>query len=105
MSNGIIGGNVRSITRVSATVDLGSVAANTSETETATVSGVKSGDTVILEKPSLEAGIVIGNCWVSADDTVSIQVVNATGGAINAASETMYFTVLRFENNAGVVLD
>lgn len=104
MSNGIIAGNCASITRLSATVDLGSVAANTSETETTTVAGVKSGDTVILEKPSLEAGIVIGNCWVSADDTVSIQVINSTASAVDAASETMYFTVLRFENNAGRVL-
>jgi hypothetical protein len=97
MSVGIIAGNVRSMTIMQATVDLGSVAANTSETETATVVGVKSGDIVIAEKPTLEAGLLIGSCWVSADDTVSIQVGNLTASPIDAASETWTFTVLRPE--------
>lgn len=95
MSTGIIAGNAASICVVTATVDLGSVAANTSETETATVSGVKLGDFVAIVKPSLEAGIMIGSCWVSAANTVSMTVMNTTGSAVDAASETMYFLVVR----------
>lgn len=96
--SGVFLGNVRSVTVLQATVDLGSVAANTSETETATVTGVKVGDIVIAEKPTLEAGLLIGTCWVSAADTVSIQVGNLTASPIDAASETWTFTVLRPED-------
>lgn len=97
MSVGVLDGNVKSITILQATVDLGSVAADTSEEETATVTGVRSGDIVIVRKPTLEAGIVIADARVSADDTVTLQVVNATAGAIDAASETMDFIVFRPE--------
>lgn len=97
MSVSTLSGNIRGITVVSATVDLGSVAANTTETETATVPGVKTGDIVLAEKPTLEAGLLVGTCWVSAADTVSIQVGNPTGSAIDAASETWRFTVIRRE--------
>ena len=98
MSVGIIPGNAASINIITATVDLGSVAANTSETETATVVGVKVGDFVLAEKPTLEAGLVIGTCWVSAADTVSIQVINTTAGAIDEASETWRFLVIGRED-------
>jgi hypothetical protein len=95
MSAGIISGNTASITLMEATVDLGSVAANTSETETATLSGALTTDYVVAIKPSLEAGIVLGSSWISADDTVSIQVINSTGSAVDAASETFQFLVFR----------
>jgi hypothetical protein len=94
MTVGIIAGNTASINIITATVDLGSVAANTSETETATVPGVKIGDFVIAEKPTLEAGLIIGTCWVSAADTVSIQVINTTAAPIDEASETWRFLVV-----------
>lgn len=94
MSVGIAAGNAASLNIVQATVNLGSVAANTSEVETATVTGVKTTDMVFAEKPTLEAGLVIGTCWVSAANTVSIQVINTTAGAIDAASETWRFFVV-----------
>lgn len=99
MSIGIIAGNVASLNIVSATVDLGSVAANTSEEETVTLTGVKTGDIVIPVKPSLEAGLVIGNCRVSADDTLMITIGNLTAAAIDAGSETWTFLVARPERN------
>lgn len=95
--SGIIMGNVRSITVMQATVDLGSVAANTSEEETATLTGVKSGDMVFVSKSDLDAGIVLGSVRVTADDTIAIQVVNTTGSPVDAASETMDFLVVRPE--------
>lgn len=97
MANGILNGNVTGITVLSTTVDLGAVAANTSEIETATVTGVRVGDFVVASKRTLEAGLVIGTCYVTADDTVAIQVMNTTDGSINAASETMDFLVIRKE--------
>lgn len=94
---GIIAGNVASITVVTAKVDIGSVAANTSEAETATVSGVKVGDFVVVQKPSVEAGLVFGTCRVTAADTVEITVMNTTADAINEAEETLTFLVVRPE--------
>lgn len=98
MSVGILSGNVKAFTILQATVDLGSVAANTSEEETATLTGVLPGDVVVPVKPSLEAGIVIGTVRVTAADTIAIQVVNATGSAVDAASETYTFLVGRPES-------
>lgn len=98
MSVGIMSGNCKGITILQATVDLGSVAANTSEEETATLTGVRTGDIVLVRKPTLEAGIVIADARVSADNTVTMQVINTTAGAINAASETMDFIVFRPES-------
>lgn len=88
-------GNVAGISLVTVAVDLGSVAANTSEEETATVPGVKVGDFVVCMDSALSAGQVIANARVSAADTVMIQVINTTAGAIDAASRSMKFLVIR----------
>lgn len=98
MSSGILDGNLFSCTLMEATVDLGSVAANTSETETATLTGALTTDYVVAIKPTLEAGIILGSAWISSNDTVSIQVMNSTAGAVDAASETFKFLVFRPEN-------
>lgn len=86
MSN-LLTSNIEKMGVVTVTVDLGSVAANTSETETVTVVGVKIGDFVAVTKPTLEAGIVIGDAFVTADDTISVTVMNSTASAVDAASE------------------
>lgn len=103
MSVGIIGGNAFSIHVVTATVDIGSVAANTTEAETATVTGVKTGDFVAVSKPSVEAGLIFGTCRVTAADTVEITVGNLTGNAIDEASETLTFLVVRPERSLTAV--
>lgn len=97
MSVGIIAGNVASMTIVSVAVDLGSVAANTSEEETAAIPGVKVGDVVVCMDSALSAGQVISQARVSAADTVTLQVINTTASAIDAASRTMTFLVVRPE--------
>lgn len=100
MSNSMQFGNVRSINVVTATVDLGSVAANTTEEETATVTGVKTGDFIVCSKPTLEAGLTITGARVSAADTVILTVANLTGLAIDEASETLTFLIVRPDGNA-----
>lgn len=97
MSVGILAGNARSITIMQATVDLGSVAANTTELEDATLSGVKVGDIVIAVKPTLEAGLAIVQCYVDEADSLKITVGNFTGSPIDEASETIDFLVIRPE--------
>lgn len=103
MSVGVIGGNTYSIHVVTATVDIGSVAANTSEAETATVTGVKVGDFVAVSKPSVEAGLMFGTCRVTAANTVEITVMNTTAGAIDEVSETLTFLVVRPERSMTAV--
>lgn len=103
MSVGIINGNAYSIYVVTVTADIGSVAANTSEAETATVPGVKVGDFVSVMKPSVEAGLMFGSCRVSAADTVEITVMNTTAGAIDEASESLTFLVVRPEKTLNSV--
>lgn len=107
MSVTTLSGNLRAATIVSAVVDLGSVAANTTEEETATVPGVKVGDFVIVEKPTLEAGLSILGARVSAVNTVILTVGNFTVGAIDEVSETLRFLVFRRDgvSDAARVID
>lgn len=86
MSN-ILTSNIEEFGLYTVTVDLGSVAANTTELETITLVGAKVGDFVAVSKPTLEAGIVVGSAFVTADDTISVTISNPTAGAIDAASE------------------
>jgi hypothetical protein len=72
----------------SVVIDLGSVAANTTEEETATVPGLTTDMMVFVNKPSLDAGIAVCNARVSANDTLILTVVNSTGSAVDAGSET-----------------
>ena len=95
MAVGIIKGNIQSINYVTATVDLGSVAANTSEEETFTLTGVRVGDFISVQKENLTAGIILGSARCETNDVVTVEVINATGDAVNAASATMKVLVIR----------
>lgn len=100
MSVGIMAGNIASINLVAATVNLGGVAANTSEEETFTLNGVKVGDFISVQSDDLEAGIILGSARVETADTVTVEVINATGSPVNAASSTMSVLVIRPEGVA-----
>jgi len=65
-----------------------SVAANTTAEQAFTVSGLVASDIVIVNKPSLDAGIGIVNARVSAVNTLAITYSNNTGGSIVPTSET-----------------
>jgi hypothetical protein len=97
---GMIHGNVFSVNVVDVTVDIGSVAANTTEEETFTLTGVKTGDMVFVSKPSLEAGLLFGSARVSAADTVAVQVGNLTASPINEASESLRVLVIRCDGES-----
>lgn len=81
------------IIQTSATVDPASVAANTSGETTVTVTGAATGDTVVVAAPDLEDNLGI-SAYVSAADTVTVRLTNVTAGAIDPASQTMYFAVI-----------
>jgi len=69
------------------TLDVASVAANTSAEQTFDVPGLDTDMFVSVNKPDLDAGLVVGNVRVSAKDTLAITFGNSTAGAINPASE------------------
>lgn len=88
MSAGIITGNVMQMGVLTFTYNPASVAAATSAEQTVTVPGLRVGDAVAVIKPSVTAGVGIGNARVSAADTLAVTWINATAGAIDPASET-----------------
>ena len=69
------------------TIDVASVAANTSAEQTFTVPGLSADMFVMVNKPDLDAGLAIGNVRVSAANTLAITFQNSTAGAIDPASE------------------
>lgn len=69
------------------TITPASVAANTTAVQTFTVNGLAVGDSIDVNKPSHQAGLSIGNVFVSAANTLQIQFVNTTGSPITPASE------------------
>ena len=87
MSN-ILTSNVQQMGIISVTYDAASQAANDTDEDTVTVSGLKVGDYVALIKTSHLDGVGICDCRVTADDTLSITWVNPTAGAVNPASGT-----------------
>ena len=79
------------------TLDVASVAATTSVEQTVTVKGLKPGDFVSVNKPSLHAGLVVSTCRVSAADTLAITFGNTTAGAIDPAPESYLLFYFRPE--------
>jgi hypothetical protein len=88
MSSGIITGNVASMGVVTTSLNVASVAANTTAEQTFTITGLRVGDFVTVSKPSLSAGLGVVNARVSAADTLAISFVNATASPIDPAAES-----------------
>lgn len=91
---------------VSRTLTPASVAANTSAEQDFTVLNLKVGDLVHVNKPSLNAGLVVGNARVKAADTLSITFGNLTGSPIVPTAEAYLIKVFRPEktHTSGVVI-
>lgn len=71
------------------TVDFASAGAATAAPQNVTVAGVDPAvDTCLAVEPqaALEAGIALGQCRVSALNTVTVPVINPTAGAVDPAS-------------------
>lgn len=98
MTTSVVRGNVRAMFVVSVTYDPANISGTATTTEQdITVTGVKVGDMAFVSKPSHNAGVTIGNVRVKAADTVSIQWVNPTAGAVNPGSEAYSILVVRPE--------
>lgn len=64
------------------------IAATTSAEVTTTVNGLLVSSSVLINKPSLTAGLMITNARVSAANTLAIQYTNLTTTSISVPSET-----------------
>lgn len=83
------GTKVKRVTRGTVAVDPASVSANSRGTTSVTITGVKTGDLVIMVPPSaLEAGLVSSGSPVTADDTVSLMLNNVTASPVDGTSRT-----------------
>lgn len=82
----------------SASVDLASVAANTSADQNITILGLRPGD-IILAAAAIgaTAGLTFAGGRVTAADTAILRMTNATGVAIDQGATTVVFVVLRPE--------
>jgi hypothetical protein len=85
-----------SVFKFSATVDPANHTAVASVDTDVTSTLVKSGDTVIAVPPAtLEAGIAVQGCHTVTDGAFKLRTTNASAGAINPASASWSFVVLR----------
>jgi hypothetical protein len=79
---------------VSISLNVASVAINTTAEQDFTIPGLLVGDYVAVNKPSLSAGLGVCNARVKAANTLSLTFNNNTAGAIDPAAET--YTVFWF---------
>lgn len=83
-------------------MDPGSIAGNTAAELTFTLPGLLISDVVMsVVKPTLTAGLDIGNTRVSANNTVAITFQNSTSSPINPPNETYTFVIFRPEKTLG----
>jgi hypothetical protein len=83
------------IRKVSQAVDLPSINAGASSDVAVVIADVDANDIVALvEAPTLNAGLAIQSVDATATGA-TVRVTNATAGAIDAASMTMVFLVIR----------
>lgn len=97
--NTILGTNgtvLTSVIKVTVTKDVAPVSANSSGTESFSVTNAVTGSTVYVSPASsLSDGLIIGYARVSAAGTVEVKFVNTTAGTINPPSMDFYITVIK----------
>jgi hypothetical protein len=73
----------------SVAIDPGSIATISTGTGTGTITGLKTGDALIMMRPAaLNDDLVVSGYRISAADTVLVYLYNPTGGSIDDASAT-----------------
>lgn len=76
--------------QTSAVLTPSSVASNTVSEQFFTVTGVRPGQQIIVNKPTAQAGLIITNVRASAADQVAIQFSNLTAAAITPTAAQTY---------------
>jgi len=89
-------GNVALVMALQASLTPPNVAANTTATQTYTINGVQLNDILEFNQLSSVTGLSVGNMWVNAANTITVQWVNSTVGAINGtAAQNFVIGVIR----------
>jgi hypothetical protein len=73
---------------IAVSIDVASVAANTTAEQSFTVAGLTTDMFVAVNKPSANAGLGVCNARVSAANTLALTFNNNTGSPIDPAAET-----------------
>lgn len=92
---GSSGSSISKVLTATASLDFGSIAAQTSADLTVTVTGAATGDAVVMGLPAAPESGVVFNAFVSSANTVTIRATNATSGAVDPASATFRATVIQ----------
>lgn len=87
---GVLHGNMFAGGVLNATLSPAAVAANTTAEQTFTVTGLKAGDVVHVNKPTAQAGLGIVGKRVSATDTMALTFSNNTAGALTPTAAEVY---------------
>lgn len=94
-SRGGKSGQIGTVTVYATTQSPTSVAINTAAEQALTVTGVATGQLVIVNKPTAQAGLIVGTARVSASNTIQITLGNDTAAVITpTASETYLVTAI-----------
>lgn len=82
---------------LTATFDPASVGAATTSEQDVTVAGVRATDKLVQIEPpaTLNAGLGVVGGRVKAANTITVRIMNATAGALDAASATWGFVIGR----------
>lgn len=92
-------GNVSLTMACSLVLSPAAVVANTIVEQTFTLTGVRAGDIIFVNKPSAQSGLGIAGARSTAANTIGINFTNGTGSDITpTAAERYVILVTRFEN-------
>lgn len=82
------GAEIKAIKSGTIDIDPPSIPASTTSAVTATITGLASGDVIIMQPPDLEAGLIFVGEAVTAADTVTVYLRNDTVAPIDGALKT-----------------
>ena len=107
MSFGITNGNTFGAYIISSSLTPASVATITCAEQTFTVNGLKVGDLVNVNPPSITAGVAPVSARVSAANTLAITFCNPTAGSLTPAAGSYIINVMRPERQtpASIISD
>jgi hypothetical protein len=89
------GSAISRVITATATLDFGSIAAQSSADLTITVTGAAAGEAVMMGLPATASTGVVFNAIVTSANTVTIRATNATASPIDPASATYRATVIQ----------
>lgn len=100
MSAGIIDGNIAGLFAVSLTLDPASVATITAAEQDFTVPGVLPTDIILtFNMASNTAGLGVAGYRVKSANTISVNFVNPTAGAIDGAARVVRMVIARLDSD------